>query len=528
MTYSPPTPAWLQIAPIAIPLIAGVIGILFEVVVPRRVRRPVQFGLAVFALAASIVTAALLWPDVVATGGQAVWNGNVIIDGPALITQIVVAVTGLLALLVIADRTEYGENSFTPMAAAEPGSVYESIARRRGLTQTEVFPLVLFAIGGMMAFPAAGNLLTLFVFLEILSLPLYLLVGLARRARLLSQEASLKYFILGAFASAFLLFGVAMLYGYSGSLRYAEIAAAISAGAGDDLLLMTGVVLVLVGLLFKVSAVPFHTWAPDVYQGAPTPITGFMAAGTKVAAFGAMLRFGYLIYPAVSWDLGWLLWAVAIATMVVGTALGIASTDVKRMLAYSAIAHAGFILVGVLALTQTGVSGTLFYLAAYGVATIGAFGIVSLVRQSAASDDPESGRSIIGEATRLTQWAGLGRRHPWIAAMFVLFLLSFAGIPLTSGFIAKFVVFAAAFDGGIGLLAVIGVLASAAAAFFYFRLIVLMFFTEPTGVSEGTTVVRTEGLTMVAVVICAAATLALGVFPQPVLELIAQVAQFVR
>jgi NADH-quinone oxidoreductase subunit N len=281
-------------------------------------------------------------------------------------------------------------------------------------------------------------------------------------------------------------------------------------------------------LLFKVGAVPFHMWTPDVYQGAPTPITGFMAAGTKVAAFGAMLRFVYLFYPAVEWDLSWLMWGIAILTMIVGTVLGIVQTDVKRMLAYSAIAHAGFILVGVLALTESGISGSLFYLAAYGVASVGAFGVISLVRQTVESDDPEGDRSIIGEATKLPQWAGLGKRHPWIAVVFLLFLLSFAGIPLTSGFTAKFVVFAAAFEGGVGFLAVVGVLASAAAAFFYFRLIVLMFFTEPTEVSEGTTVVRTEGLTVAAVGVCAAITVVLGVFPQPVLDLIAQVAQFIR
>jgi NADH-quinone oxidoreductase subunit N len=528
MTYSPPSPAWLQIAPVAIPLIAGILGVLIEVIVPRRMRRPVQIGLTLLAMIGSIVAIAMLWNDVAATGGEVVWAGNLVLDGPTLVAQAVIAITGLLAVLIIADRTEFGEDHFTPMAAAEPGSVYESVARRRGLTQTEMYPLTLFALGGMMLFPAAGNLLTLFVALEVFSLPLYLLTGLARRARLLSQEASLKYFVLGAFASAFLLFGVAMLYGYAGSVRYADISYAVQIGAGDDLFLIVGVVLVLIGLLFKVGAVPFHMWTPDVYQGAPTPITGFMAAGTKVAAFGAMLRFVYLFYPAVEWDLSWLMWGIAILTMIVGTVLGIVQTDVKRMLAYSAIAHAGFILVGVLALTESGISGSLFYLAAYGVASVGAFGVISLVRQTVESDDPEGDRSIIGEATKLPQWAGLGKRHPWIAVVFLLFLLSFAGIPLTSGFTAKFVVFAAAFEGGVGFLAVVGVLASAAAAFFYFRLIVLMFFTEPTEVSEGTTVVRTEGLTVAAVGVCAAITVVLGVFPQPVLDLIAQVAQFIR
>lgn len=508
----------------------------------------------------------------------------------------------LLAVLVIADRTATGEDAFAPQGAAVPGSGYEEAARSAGLEQTEVYPLVLFATGGMLIFPATGDLLTLFVALEVLSLPLYLLTGLSRRRRLLSQEASMKYFLLGSFASALLLFGIALLYGFSGSLRYAEIADAVRTVSGMDGLLLAGSLLVLAGLLFKVGAVPFHSWTPDVYQGAPTPITGFMAACTKVAAFGALVRVFYTVVPDLRWDLEPVMWTVAIATMAVGTVVALVQTDIKRVLAYSSIAHAGFVLTGVVALVQSGITAVLFYLLAYGAATVGAFGIVSLVRErgavrSAAGTDAGVGAAarvpalaaagsasagtgasagtaasaaagasagstadvvgtgrgadgaagpdgeeppveaegpILGEATHLSQWAGLGRTNPVLATTFALFLLSFAGIPLTAGFTGKFAVFSAAVEGDAWPLAVVGVLASAAAAFFYVRIIVLMFFTSPHGgprddaddeARPGAVVVASQGFAVVAIGACAVLTVLLGVLPGPVLDAIAGVAQ---
>ena len=227
-----------------------------------------------------------------------------------------------------------------------PGSQQERLLTAQRVTQTEVFPLLMFAIGGMLLFPASNDLLTMFVALEVLSLPLYLLSGLARRRRLLSQEAALKYFLLGAFSSAFFLYGVALLYGYAGTVRLSGIAEAVSTEAGSESLLLAGTGLLAVGLLFKVGAVPFHSWTPDVYQGAPTPVTGFMAACTKVAAFGALLRVFYVGLGGLAWDWKPLMWGVAILTMVVGSVVAITQTDVKRMLAYSSIAHAGFILTG--------------------------------------------------------------------------------------------------------------------------------------------------------------------------------------
>jgi NADH-quinone oxidoreductase subunit N len=594
--FTAPDIAWAQLTPILLVLGAAVVGVIAEAVVPRPARRAVQLVLSLGSLAGAVIAVAALWDGVKDTGGTDVVHGSMLVDGPSLVLQATIAVLALLAVLVMADRTSTGEDAFTPQGASVPGSGYEEQARRAGLQQTEVFPLVLFATGGMMIFPSTGDLLTLFVALEVLSLPLYLLTGLARRRRLLSQEASMKYFLLGAFASALLLFGIALLYGFSGSLRYSEIAEAVRTQTGMDGLLIVGGLLVLAGLLFKVGAVPFHSWTPDVYQGAPTPITGFMAACTKVAAFGALLRFFYTVLPDLKWDLEPVMWTVAIATMVVGTVVALVQTDVKRVLAYSSIAHAGFVLTGVIALEQVGITAVLFYLLAYGAATVGAFGIVSLVRERGVAgaveqrvpllvaagspslteaaaalaitgsgatdatgdadvdgaDEPgpddvdededlldEDEGPILGEATRISQWAGLGRTNPWLAGTFTLFLLSFAGIPLTAGFTGKFAVFSAAVEGGAWPLALVGVLASAAAAFFYVRLIVLMFFTAPQGGPAETpaetseeggparvTVVGTEGFAVVAIGLCAIITVALGVFPGPVLDLIADVARF--
>src|SRR5690606_37181818 len=249
---------------------------------------------------------------------------------------------------------------------------------------------------------------------------------------------SLKYFLLGAFSSAFFLMGLALLYGYAGSVRLDELAVAVPAMAGMDGLLLAGSALVIVGLLFKVGAVPFHAWTPDVYQGAPTSVTGFMAACTKVAAFAALLRFVYVVTPGLTWDLAPFLWTVAILTMVVGTVLAIVQTDMKRTLAYSSVAHAGFLLLGVIALDERGIGGVIFYLLAYGLATVGSFGLVSLVRTKDADGN------VTSEAGHLSEWAGLGRRSPVLAVSFALFLLSFAGIPLTAGFTGKFAVFSAA------------------------------------------------------------------------------------
>ncbi|MDH6196618.1 NADH-quinone oxidoreductase subunit N [Mycobacterium frederiksbergense] len=511
------------LSPMLIVFGVGVAGVLVEAFLPRPARYPAQLTLALGGLVAALVAVALLARDLHGTPGRPAVLGAVVLDAPALFLQGTIALVGVLGILLIAERqpaTESlsgarGLDGFTPQASAVPGSVAEQLATKAGVMQTEIFPLTMFAIGGMLLFPAAGDLLTMFIALEVLSLPLYLLCGLARRRRQLSQEAALKYFLLGAFSSAFFLYGAAMLYGYAGTLGLAGIADAVGAGAPNTPLALIGIGLLLVGVLFKVGAVPFHSWIPDVYQGAPTAITAFMAAATKIAAFGAMLRIFYVALPQLRDDWRPVLWAVAILTMVVGTITAVTQTDVKRMLAYSAVAHSGFILTGVIAANAAGVSSTLFYLFAYGFSTLGAFAVVGLVRNAAGEEE-----------TAMTQWAGLGRRYPIVGVVFSLFLLAFAGIPLTSGFVSKFAVFKAAGEGGAIPLVIVGVVASAIAAYFYVRVIVLMFFTDPP--EDGPEVVVPSRLTTAVVTVTAAVTFVLGAVPQPLLDLANNAQTFLR
>ncbi|MGY3682111.1 NADH-quinone oxidoreductase subunit NuoN [Streptomyces sp. TE33382] len=530
-TFKAPAIEYGQLAPVLIVIGAAVLGILVEAFVPRRARYYTQVFLTVVALAASFAAVVALAADGYASEPHLAAMKAIAIDGPTLFLQGTILLVSVVAVFTFAERRLDPEShgnrvdSFVAQAGAVPGSDGEKAAVRAGFTTTEVFPLVLFCIAGMLVFPAANDLLTLFIALEVFSLPLYLLCALARRKRLMSQEAAVKYFLLGAFSSAFFLFGIALLYGYAGSLSYARIADVVDGSVleidpaladtmGNDVLLLIGGAMVLTGLLFKVGAVPFHMWTPDVYQGAPTPVTGFMAAATKVAAFGALLRLIYVVLPGLTWDWRPVMWGVAILTMLGGAIVAITQTDIKRMLAYSSVAHAGFILSGVIATNPNGISSVLFYLAAYSFVTVGAFAVVTLVRDAG------------GEATHLSKWAGLGRRSPLVAAVFAVFLLAFAGIPLTSGFSGKFAVFKAAAESGAGTLVVVGVISSAIAAFFYIRVIVLMFFSEPK--ADGPTVAVPSPLTMTTIGVGVAVTLVLGLAPQYFLDLAGQAGVFAR
>ena len=530
MSIPAPSVEYALVSPMLIVFGAAVVGVLVEAFAPRRVRYPVQIALS---LGASV--AALVAVVVVARGlhlpGHSTVAGSIAVDGPTLLLQGTLLVVGILGLMLIAERrigveqvaaealsgarARGGLDAFTPQASAVPGSAGEREADRVGVSQTEVFPLVLFALAGMLLFPASNDLLTMFVALEVLSLPLYLLCGLARRRRLLSQEAALKYFLLGAFSSAFFLYGIALLYGFAGTLTLSGVGDAISAHRDDKSMALVGFALLSVGLLFKVGAVPFHAWIPDVYQGAPTPITAFMAAATKIAAFGATLRIFYVALPGIQDQWRPVMWAIAILTMAIGTISAVTQSDVKRMLAYSSVAHTGFILTGVIAANPAGLSSTMFYLVAYGFSTLGAFAVVSLVRNADGDED-----------TDMSRWAGLGRERPLVGAMFSMFLLAFAGIPLTSGFVAKFAVFKAATEGGAAPLVIVGVVASGVAAYFYVRVIVLMFFTEPA--ADPPRVVVPGALSKLAIAVSAAATIVLGIMPQPLLDLCDSAAQFVR
>jgi len=503
---SPPSIEYSQLGPMLVVFGAAVVGVLVEAFASRPLRYPIQVAISLASLAAAFV-----WTIVVAgtrsifrsgSPGHVAAMGAVAVDRPTLFIQGTILVLAFVSVLLIADRSN---SPFIAQAAAPPGSQEEREGLALGAMHTEIFPLTLFAVGGMLLFPAANDLLTMFIALEVLSLPLYLLCGLARHRRLLSHEAAMKYFLLGAFSSAFFLFGIAMLYGFSGSVSLSAIASAAASNTSNDTLLYAGIALTGFGLLFKIGAVPFQGWKPDVYQGAPTPITALMASCVVVSAFGALLRVFYVAFGNLSWDWRPAFWVIAILTMVVGAIIAITQTDVKRLLAYSSIAHAGFILTAVIAVSVAGLSSSLFYLAAYGFTTVGAFAVITLVR------DPG------GEAGHLSRWAGLGRRSPVVAGIFALFLLAFAGIPLTSGFMGKFAVFQAAIAAGETPLVIIGILASAIAAFFYVRVIVLMFFSDP--VPDGPEVAVPNVFTGTAVGLGVAATLFLGILPEPVLSL---------
>ncbi|MGV7703898.1 NADH-quinone oxidoreductase subunit NuoN [Mycobacterium kansasii] len=528
MTLPSPSIEYFLLCPMLIVFGVAVVGVLVEAFLPRRMRYGAQVTLTVGGLIAAFITVIMVARSVPASGRRAVL-GSVAVDRPALFLQGTVLLVAVLAVIFIAERSAHraaapnrvtvaagsgGLDSFTPQASAVPGSAAEHEAERAGAAQTEIFPLLTLSVGGMMVFSASNDLLTMFVALEVLSLPLYLMCGLARHRRLLSQEAALKYFLLGAFSSAFFLYGVALLYGATGTLTLSGIRDSLTAQS-DTSMALVGVGLLSVGLLFKVGAVPFHSWIPDVYQGAPTPITGFMSAATKVAAFGALLRVVYVALPPLHDQWRPVLWAISILTMAVATITAVNQTDVKRMLAYSSVAHVGFILTGVIADNQAGLSATLFYLVAYSFSTVGAFAIVGLIRNTEGVED-----------ANLSHWAGLGQRSPIVGVMLSMFLLAFAGIPLTSGFISKFAVFRAAAQGGAVPLVIIGVIASGVAAYFYVRVIVLMFFTE--GTHDTPQVVAPGVLSKAAIAICALVTVVLGIFPQPVLDLAEQAAQLLH
>jgi NADH-quinone oxidoreductase subunit N len=529
MTLPTPSVEYFLLCPMLIVFGVAVAGVLLEAFLPRRFRYVAQVTLALGGLVAAFIAVVVVAKSIQPSGRTAVL-GAMAIDRPTLYLQGTVLLVAVMAVIFIAERSARGQDteakvgaaagrfagldSFTPQAYAVPGSDAEHEAERAGAAQTELFPLAMLAVGGMMVFPASNDLLTMFVALEVLSLPLYLMCGLARHRRLLSQEAAMKYFLLGAFSSAFFLYGVALLYGATGTLTLTGIRDALAAHS-DTSMALVGVALLSVGLLFKVGAVPFHSWIPDVYQGAPTPITGFMAAATKVAAFGALLRVVYVALPPLHDQWRPVLWAIAILTMAVGTITAVNQTDVKRMLAYSSVAHVGFILTGVIADSPAGLSATLFYLVAYSFSTVGAFAIVGLIRNADGVEDAD-----------LSHWAGLGQRSPMVGVMFSMFLLAFAGIPLTSGFVSKFAVFKAAAQGGAVPLVIIGVISSGIAAYFYVRVIVLMFFTEAS--DDTPQVVAPEILSKAAIAVCAAVTVILGIVPQPLLDLADHAAQLLH
>ena len=475
-----PAIAWRAIGP-TLALSGGAILALLTGAMKRRVNRAVLAGMTLATIgAASYLTFILAGKKIVGL------QGMVAVDGVSTFTTMILLFTATIVTLM----------SYHYLSA-------------RHIHRFEYYPLVLLATAGMVLLASANDLILVFIALEVLSLALYVLVGLARRDSG-AQEASLKYFLLGAFSSAILLYGVALAFGATGTTNISRIAGLSGAPSTDSRLMFAAAALLAVGFAFKIAVVPFHSWTPDVYQGAPTSVTGFMAAGTKAAGFAVLLRVFLVALGPLQWDWRPALWLIAIVTMVIGSLFAIVQSDVKRLLAYSSIAHAGFVLVGVIAATANGIAGSLFYLLVYAAMTLGAFAVVTL--------SAPKGK----ERLEMGSWVGLGQRHPVFAGAMTLFFLSLAGIPPTAGFMAKFFVFQAAVQAGETGLVIAGVLASVIAAFFYLRLIVLMWLQEPSGETGVLGLTPTGSLV---VGITAAATIVFGVYPESIMH-IARTAAF--
>lgn len=384
---------------------------------------------------------------------------------------------------------------------------------RQGIEQGEFYPLILFGTAGMILLVQSANLIVMFLGVELLSITLYILAGFAY-PRLTSEEAAMKYLLLGAFAAGFFVYGLALIYGQTGTvqlfsldntqLSVASYLANQTLAAEDHTLLYAGSALVLVALGFKVAMVPFHSWTPDVYEGSPTPVAAFMSAGTKCAAFAAMLRLLVLALPTIRPIWLPVLAVLAALTMIVGNVGALSQTNVKRMLAYSSIGHAGYILLGILAGNERGTQAFLFYILAYALTNMGAFAVLIALEQRGES------------AWSLDDFAGLWHRRPLLASAMAIFMLSLAGVPPTMGFVGKFYIFAAAWEGGLAWLALIGVITSAISAFFYLRVVARMFMQE--SVREVQPLLD-RGVA-IGVGIAAIATMLLGLIPTPIFELV--------
>ncbi|HCC78652.1 MAG: hypothetical protein A2X25_10060 [Chloroflexi bacterium GWB2_49_20] len=415
--------------------------LLVDLFIPQR-RKGMIALLAVFGLA-------VVMGIVLAQAGREMtaFNGMIVVDGFSVFLSVLFLATGILGIAIA-----YG------------------YLKRMGIERGEYYTLMLFSISGMLLMAQAADLIVIFLGLELLSIPLYVLAAWAR-PRLESEEAGLKYFLLGAFATGFVVYGIAMTFGATGSTRLSEIVARVAGGEAVTTLLLIGAALLLVGFGFKVAAVPFHMWTPDVYQGAPTSVTGFMAVGAKAAGFAALLRIFVSAFPSLSVDLVPVLWGLAAVTMIGGNLIAIAQTDIKRMLAYSSIAHAGYILMAFVPygnpkVAHDSVASALFYLVAYAITSFGAWAMVIALEKAE------------GKGLEINDYAGLGRKHPAMAAAMTVFMLSLTGIPPTLGLIGKLYLFRSVVEGGFIGLAIIGVLTSLISAYYYLRVVVVMYMRD--------------------------------------------------
>jgi NADH-quinone oxidoreductase subunit N len=410
------------------------------------------------------------------------FNGSVLQDNFAIFFKVIFLITTAMVLLITDQYLEKMQCNYG-----------------------EIYPLTLFATVGMMLMASATDMMTVFLGLELMSISLYVLAGF-NRDNIKSNEAGLKYFLLGSFSTGFLLYGMALIYGATGTTRIAKIAAYISQNGilMNNVWLLVGMMLIATGFAFKVAAAPFHMWTPDVYEGAPTPMTAFMSVGPKAAGFAAFIRVFIIAFPAFKQDWVSLLWTLAVLTMTVGNITALYQKNIKRMLAYSSIAHAGYILVGFVAVNQIGITGILFYLLSYAFMNVGAFAILILVGKKGE------------ERNNLEDFTGFGFKRPLLAMVMSIFLFSLAGIPPAAGFIGKFYLFSGAIQGGYIWLAIIGVLNSAASVYYYLRVMVYMYMKKPTEDFDWFTVTPTTALCLL---IGVAGVLIPGVSPGYILQL---------
>ncbi len=468
---------YAAVIPIVIVTLAGIAAMLAAAISAPGERMPIA-GFGHIGLVGAALASVFLWDR------DAQAFGVIRADNFTLFINLVLCVVGVLTMLLSS-----------------------GVVERENLPAGEYYALTLFAICGMMMMAAATDLLVIFIALEIFSLAVYVLTGI-RRSSATSAEAAFKYFLLGSFSSAFFLYGVAFTYAVAGSTRLEQIGTALStqaAGAPPTLALLA-VGLLAVGFAFKVSAVPFHMWTPDAYEGAPTIVTAFMSTGVKAAAFAAFARV--FLSPLEPLQGQWIpaLSVIAAATMIVGTVVGVVQTNIKRMLAYSSIAHAGYLLLGIIAANSTGKSAILFYLLAYAVTNLGALGIVAILGTQQNEHD------------ELRDFAGLWRSRPALAGLMTVFLLSLGGFPPTAGFIGKWYIFTAAVEEGHYWLAIIGVLTSVVSVFFYLRIVVMMYMSESAPEIDSMRP-RVSATAVAGLILATAAVLYLGVLPTRVLDL---------
>ncbi len=462
--------AWLPILPLITVSVAAMVVLLVGV----RIEDDDSEGLGWLSIA-SLALAFVFSLAMIGLNGSA-FSGAIAIDGFSVFFEAVILIATAFTILMSLD--------------------YASETRLPG---AEYYSLLLFAALGMMLMAVGGDLIVIFVGLETMSIAIYVLAGL-RRNDPRSNEAALKYFLLGAFSTGFLLYGIALTYGATGSIKLDAIRHALEGASSQNPLLLLGIGMMLIGFGFKVAAVPFHMWTPDVYEGAPTPVTAFMAVGVKLAAFAAFLRVFLVHLGPVSADWAWVLWVVAAITMTTGNLIALVQTNIKRMLAYSAIAHAGYILVGMTAVGAQAGASVLYYLLAYAFTNLGAFSVVVALERTGEPSD------------LISDYRGLAERKPVLAAAMAIFLFSLTGVPPLAGFVGKFYIFSAALSAGLVWLVIIAVLNSVMSAYYYIYVVVAMYMQEG-GVAVPS--MSAKPALVAAIALAALGTILIGIYPQP-------------